>query len=261
MHPAESLAVALALADIADDITMERFRAVDLIVETKPDLTPVSEADQAVERAIREHLAIHARDHSVLGEEYGDDGDDAEWRWVIDPIDGTKNYVRGVPVWATLIGLERGGEVVTGVVSAPALGSRWWAGTGLGAYRDGHRIHVSGVHELADAQLSFAMEYNDDGTPGTSSARMLRLSQSCWRTRGFGDFWQHVLVADGSFDISIDPIVARWDIAALFPIIEEAGGRWSDLGGGRDASGVSGLVCTNGALHDAAIEVLGLDIT
>src|SRR5476649_2217800 len=126
---------------------MERFRAADLVVETKPDLTPVTEADQAVERALREHLAKRAPGHGVLGEEYGDEVSDSEFRWVIDPIDGTKGYVRGVPVWATLIGLEHRGTPIVGAVSAPALGTRWWAGRGLGAFRDGTRISVSGVRE------------------------------------------------------------------------------------------------------------------
>jgi histidinol-phosphatase len=158
-----------------------------------------------------------------------------------------------VPIWATLIGFERAGELVAGVVSAPALGSRWWAGHGLGAFRDGHRISVSAVHDLADAQLSFAWDSNERFD--SVGERLLGLSRACWRTRALGDFWQHVLVADGSFDISIDPIVAYWDAAALLPIIAEAGGRWSTVEG-ETPSHPSSLVCTNGVLHDAALECL-----
>jgi histidinol-phosphatase len=256
---AEGLVLALELAEIADVITIDRFRAVDLVVETKPDLTPVTEADQAVERALRAHLAKHAPSHGVLGEEFGDEYGDAnaegEFRWVIDPIDGTKSYVRGVPVWATLIALEHLGVPVVGVVSAPALHTRWWAGRGLGAFRDGTPISVSSVHELADAQLSFAWDTKERFTADGIGDRMLELAHRCWRLRGLGDFWQHVLVADGAFDISVDPIVSYWDAAALLPIIEESGGRWSTVSGERAALPDS-LVCTNGVLHDAVIGIL-----
>jgi histidinol-phosphatase len=261
---ADALQLALELADLADRITTARFRAHDLHVTTKPDLTPVSEADQAVERAIHEALAGY-REHAVFGEEFGhkpgadaddrDSGDDAEFRWIIDPIDGTKSYVRGVPIWATLIGLERAGRLDVGVVSAPALGMRWWAGRGLGAFRDGEAITVSAVASLDDAQLSFAWDsagrFHTDGIGG----RMLDLSHRCWRTRGIGDFWQHLLVAEGAFDIAVDPIVSLWDVAALVPIIEEAGGRWSTLDGRVDPDGGS-FVCTNGLLHDDAVTAL-----
>ena len=227
------MALALELADLADGLTMARFRAHDLHVATKPDLTPVSEADEAVERAIREQLAAHP-DHAVVGEEFGDHMPvaDAEYRWIIDPIDGTKSYVRGVPIWATLIGLEHAGKLIVGVVSAPALGMRWWAGRGLGAFRDGERITVSAVASLDDAQLSFAWDTSDRFEADGIGERMLALSHRCWRTRGIGDFWQHVLVAEGAFDIALDPIVSLWDVAALFPIIEEAGGRWRRSTGG-----------------------------
>lgn len=255
MDIAGALSLALELADLADGITTARFRAHDLRVTTKPDLTPVSEADEAVERAIREQLAPH-QGHAVHGEEFGHDADDdADYTWIVDPIDGTKNYVRGVPIWATLIGLEHAREMVVGVVSAPALGMRWWAGRGLGAFRDGERLTVSSVSSLEDAQLSFAWDteerFHADGVGG----RMLALSHRCWRTRGIGDFWQHMLVAEGAFDVAIDPIVAPWDIAALVPIIEEAGGAWSTLDGRVDANGES-FVCTNRALHDVVIGAL-----
>lgn len=252
MDTAAAVGLALELADAADVLTLGRFRSADLVVDTKPDLTPVSEADHAAETRIRELVAAAAPAHAVAGEEFGDDGD-AECRWIVDPIDGTKNYVRGVPIWATLIGFERAGELVAGVVSAPALGSRWWAGRGLGAFRDGQRITVSAVHDLADAQVSFAWDSNERFD--SVGDRLLRLSRACWRTRALGDFWQHVLVADGSFDISIDPIVAYWDAAALLPIIAEAGGRWSTVSGEQPGRPDS-LVCTNGVLHDATLERL-----
>jgi histidinol-phosphatase len=250
-----ALTLALQLADQADQITMARFRAHDLHVTTKPDLTPVSEADQAVERALREQLKGYDG-HAVHGEEYGeDDLDGATHRWVIDPIDGTKNYVRGVPIWATLIGLEVDGALVVGVVSAPALGMRWWAGRGQGAFRNGDRIGVSSVARLDDAHLSFAWDTEGRFFADGIGDKMMALSHRCWRYRGIGDFWQHMLVAEGAFDISIDPIVARWDIAALIPIIEEAGGRWSALDGKTPADADS-FVCTNGPLHDDVIAAL-----
>jgi histidinol-phosphatase len=258
----EALDLALELADLADRITMKRFRADDLKVTTKPDLTPVSEADEAVERAIRERLAAAAASsaHLVLGEEFGThagdaSADDSEFRWIIDPIDGTKSYVRGVPIWATLIGLERAGEVIVGVASAPALGMRWWAGRGLGAFRDGERITVSSVAALGDAQISFAWDTSERFHAGGIGTRLIDLSHRCWRTRGVGDFWQHLLVAEGAFDVAIDPIVSLWDIAALVPIIEEAGGRWTAVDGRADIDGGS-FVCTNGLLHDAVIASL-----
>ncbi|MDQ1521668.1 MAG: histidinol-phosphatase [Actinomycetota bacterium] len=253
------LALALELADLADAITIGRFRAHDLVVDTKPDLTPVSEADQAVERAVRDHLATAARDHAVLGEEYGERGDDdAPYRWIVDPIDGTKNYVRGVPVWATLLALEFERELVLGVVSAPALHTRWWGARGQGAFRDGESIHVSAVGALDDAQLSFAWDTSERFHADGVGDRMLALAHRCWRTRGLGDFWQHMLVAEGAFDIAIDPIVSLWDVAALVPIVEEAGGRCTTLDGKRDPGGGS-LVCTNARLHDQVLEAFTAD--
>ncbi len=251
-----ALQLAIELADLSDRITMARFRALDLVVHTKPDLTPVSEADHAVEEALRADLALHAREHDVLGEEFGGGEATGSWCWIIDPIDGTKNYVRGVPVWATLIGLEHDGEVVVGVVSAPVLGSRWWAARGLGAHRDGHRLRVSEVDTLGDADVSFAWDTSERFDADGIGDRMLALSRRCWRTRGLGDFWQHVLVADGSFEVSIDPIVAYWDAAALLPIIEEAGGRWSTIDGRTEPRTANSLVCSNGRLHDEVLRQL-----
>jgi histidinol-phosphatase len=250
----EHLELALALAELADEITTARFRAADLRVTTKPDLTPVSEADHAVEERLRDRLADQHGDHAVHGEEFGDDGD-AELRWIIDPIDGTKNFVRGVPIWATLIALERAGTLEVGVVSAPALGSRWWAARGQGAVRDGAPIRVSAVADLADAQLSFAWDTDDRFEAGGFGDRVLQLSRRCWRTRALGDFWQHVLVADGAFDIAAEPAVALWDVAAVQVIVEEAGGRFTDLAGEARADGGSAL-STNGLLHDLVLAAL-----
>jgi histidinol-phosphatase len=252
---AHHLDLALELADRADAITMPRFRADDLEVTTKPDLTPVSEADRAVELALRDRIAA-VTDHSVVGEEFDDlVGADADSRWILDPIDGTKNYVRGVPIWATLIGLEQAGELVVGVVSAPALSMRWWAARGRGAFRNGESIHVSSVAALDDAQLSFAWDSLRSFEGGAIGPRLLDLSHRCWRTRGIGDFWQHMLVAEGAFDIAVDPIVSLWDVAALVPIVAEAGGRWSTVDGREDAAGES-FVCTNGRLHDDVLAAL-----
>jgi histidinol-phosphatase len=257
MDIAAHLDLALELADAADAITMARFRATDLQVSTKPDLTPVSEADQAVERAIRDRLA-DSTGHAVLGEEFGSDpgaAGDAEFRWIIDPIDGTKSYVRGLPIWCTLIALEHASELVLGVASAPALHARWWAGRGLGAFRDGERITPSAVASLDDAQISFAWDTRERFDEGGIGDKLLALAHRCWRFRGVGDFWQHVLVAEGAVDISVDPIVNLWDVAALVPIIEEAGARWSTLDGRADVNG-GNFVCTNGPLHDTVLAAL-----
>jgi histidinol-phosphatase len=229
---------ALSLADDADALSLPRFRAVDLHVETKPDLTPVTDADRAVERALRERIARERPGEGVLGEEEGDDGGDI--RWILDPIDGTKNFSRGIPVWATLIALEREGEIVCGVASAPALGHRWWAARGEGAYRDGERLHVSKIARLEEATVSCA--YARD---------LARLEDVVQHARGFGDFWQHMLVAEGAVDIAVDAALARWDVAALEPIVTEAGGRLDALPNGQSVS-------TNGRLHDAAFSRLAV---
>ncbi len=252
----DDLELAHELCDIADAITTARFRAHDLHVETKPDLTPVSEADRAVETAIRDRLAVAHPGDAILGEEHGTTtgGDDADRRWIIDPIDGTKSYVRGVPVWATLLALEVAGELVLGVVSAPALDRRWWATRGSGAFADGDRIAVSEVHDLADAHLCFA-NFRDWEPKGLDAA-MLALSSDVWRAVGFGDFWGHMLVAEGAADVMVEPELALWDVAALRPIVEEAGGRCTDLAGA-PALGPGGCVTTNGRLHDAVLDRLG----
>jgi histidinol-phosphatase len=223
------------------------------VVETKPDLTPVTEADRAVEDALRERIDRDCPDDGVLGEELGDRAGDGERRWIIDPIDGTNNYVRGVPVWATLIALERRGQLEVGVVSAPALGARWWASRGKGAYADGRAIRVSQVKSLDDAHLCYDSipAFDEHGL----TDRFLRLARRCWRTRAFGDFWQHVLVAEGAVDVAIEPAVNLWDLAPLLVIVEEAGGRLTDLAGEASASGGS-VVTTNGLLHDEVLAAL-----
>jgi histidinol-phosphatase len=253
---ADDLALALAMADAADVVTLDRYQSLDLVVETKPDLTPVSDADRATEQLLRDHLA-KARPHDpVLGEEMGADTSITSGRrWILDPIDGTKNYVRGVPVWATLIALVDGADVVVGVVSAPALGRRWWAAKGAGAWAGGllvgapKQIHVSEVGQLADASLSYsdAVGWPDGG------AAFRDLAGRCWRTRAYGDFWSHLLVAEGAVDVSAEPEVSIWDVAALVVILEEAGGRVTGVDGAASPFAPS-IVCTNGLLH---VDVLG----
>jgi histidinol-phosphatase len=249
---ADDLAFALALADLADAVTLRRFRATDLVVETKPDLTPVSEADREVETVLRRRIAADRPGDALLGEEYGAIGDSPR-RWVVDPIDGTKNYVRGVPVWATLIALQVDGAGEIGVASAPALGRRWWARRGQGAFADGSPIGVSRVSDLADAHLGYSSLTGWERLGRLDG--FLDLTRKCWRTRGFGDFWSHVMVAEGAVDIAAEPEVTLWDLAAVQVIVEEAGGRFTDLAGNATADGGS-AVSSNGLLHDAALRVL-----
>ena len=234
-------------------MTVARFRDRDLVVSTKPDLTPVTEADRDVERALREGILRARPAHGIVGEEFGVEGGGTAWRWILDPIDGTKNYVRGIPVWATCIALQREDEVVVGVVSAPALGRRWWAARDQGAWAGGQPIRVSAVAELGDAQLSYdsVMSFETYGL----GDRFLELARRCWRTRGLGDFWSHVLVAEGAVDVAAEPEVSVWDVAAIQVIVEEAGGRFSDLAGAARPDGGS-AVSTNGLLHDQVLAAL-----
>jgi histidinol-phosphatase len=256
----DDLRLAHAAADAADAVTMSRFLASDLQVEAKPDLTPVSDADRASETTIRAILERERPDDDVLGEEYGATGDGTGRRWVIDPIDGTKNYVRGVPIWATLIGLQQDGQTVAGVVSAPSLGRRWWAAQGGGAWtgpsvRDARACRVSRVSALADGYLAYSSlsGWRDlDRLP-----QFLGLVDAVWRTRGFGDFLSHMLVAEGAVDCSAEPQVSLWDLAALQIVVTEAGGRFSDLSGVERADGGS-VVCSNGLLHDELLELIGI---
>ena len=245
--------LALELADSADRLALSRFRAADLRVETKPDLTPVTEADHAVEESLRAQLARAHPDDAVVGEEGGITGS-GDRRWIVDPIDGTKGYARGIPVWATLIALEREGALDVGVVSAPALGARWWGTRDGGAFRDGTPIRVSAVSRIEDAHLSYDAASDFDATG--KGAALAALERRCWRTRGFGDFWSYVLVADGSVDIAVEPAgLAVWDLAAPLVVVEAAGGRFTDLEGVTRADGGNALA-TNGLLHDEVLAAL-----
>jgi histidinol-phosphatase len=252
-QPGEDLALALRLADTADTIALGRYRAADLRVDTKPDLTPVTEADRAVEEALRAALAAERPDDQVLGEEFGGRAPGSGRQWVIDPIDGTKNYVRGVPVWATLIGLVVDGSARVGVVSAPALGRRWWAGTGLGAHVRGpegqRRLQVSAVQDLADASFSFS------DAVGWSPGALAALTDRAWRSRAYGDFWSHLLVAEGAVDVAAEPQLNPWDVGGLITIIEEAGGRITGYDGDPALTAGSGLT-TNGLLHAEVLALL-----
>jgi histidinol-phosphatase len=232
------LQLALALADDADTLTMARFRALDLRVERKRDLTPVTEADKGVERALRERLARERPGEAVAGEEFGVEEGDV--RWWLDPIDGTKQYARGLPIWGTLIALDREGETVCGVVSAPALGHRWWATRGGGAFRDGEAIRVSSVATLADAYVST--------TSFRDAQRFAPVVEHAYVARTYTDVWQYVLVAEGSIDVAAEFMLHEWDWKAPKLIVEEAGGRFTvepDL-----------YLATNGLLHDEVVSLL-----
>jgi histidinol-phosphatase len=238
------LELALRLADTADAVSLARYRARDLVVETKPDKTPVTEADRAVEQELRSLLGRERPADAILGEEEGESGTGPR-RWVLDPIDGTRNYLRGIPVWATLIALEERGQVVLGVVSAPALHRRWWAERGGGAHAGGDRVHVSAVHRAEDAVLSFALEQP-----------LPSLASRAWHARGYGDFWSHMLVAEGAIDGAIDAIgVSIWDLAAVQVIVEEAGGTFTDFAGEHRVDGGS-AISSNGHLHQALLDAV-----
>ncbi|GAB2924937.1 histidinol-phosphatase [Rhodococcus aerolatus] len=251
---AADLALALAVADAADAITTDRFGALDLRVESKPDLTPVSDADVSVERAARALLADARPADALLGEEMGGEVALSGRQWVIDPIDGTKNFVRGVPVWATLVALLVDGVPVVGVVSAPALGGRrWWASEGAGAFAStgggpARRLAVSGVGGLGEASLSFS------SISGWAERRgaFLDLTDAVWRVRGYGDFFSYCLLAEGAVDLVCEPEVSLWDLAPLDVLVREAGGRFSDLDG-RDGPHGGSAVATNGRLHDEVL--------
>ncbi|QWF79306.1 histidinol-phosphatase [Amycolatopsis sp. CA-230715] len=255
-HTAD-LRLAARLADTADAITTARFGALDLAVERKPDRTPVTDADTAVEDAVRALLAEERPGDGVAGEERGGTASASGRTWVLDPIDGTKNFLRGVPVWATLIALVSDGTPVVGMISAPLLGRRWWASEGEGAWvRDAageHRISVSGVSALEDAYLSTT--HLGSWTEHHSREAYLALVDACWENRAFGDFWQHCLVAEGAIDLAAEAIVNPWDVAAAQVLVTEAGGRFSDLTGEPRYDGGSAL-SSNGRLHSAALALL-----
>lgn len=258
---ADDLAFAQVLADSADAVSMARFRALDLHVSAKPDLTPVSDADTAVEKNLRAILGRARPRDGVVGEEFGDTpASGGGRRWVIDPIDATKNFIRGVPIWGTLIALLEGEKPVVGLVSAPALGRRWWAATGHGAYAGRHtraaqQIRVSGVRDLADA--SFCYSSLDSWEPAGRLPGMLDLIRSCWRSRAYGDFYGYMLVAEGAVEAMVEPELSLWDLAALIPIVTEAGGAFTDLAG-RPSSTAGSAVATNGALHAEVLGRLGV---
>lgn len=253
----DDLRLAHVLADQADSISLARFGASDLVVEAKPDLTPVTDADRAVEDALRKQLS-HARSRdAILGEERGVSGRSSR-QWIIDPIDATKNFVRGVPVWATLIALVENGEVVVGVVSAPALKRRWWAAKGQGAWTGtslftGRRISVSGVARVEDASLSYSSL--DGWLHADRGSEFLRLQSAFWRTRAYGDFWSYMLVAEGAVDCAMEPELEVYDMAALVAIVVEAGGRFTSLDG-QDGPWGGCALATNGLVHDEVLAAL-----
>jgi histidinol-phosphatase len=277
----DDLALAHALADLADAITLDRYQSQDLVITTKPDNTPVTDADRAVETAIREALGTHRSGDGLVGEEFGSDKGSSGRYWVIDPIDGTKNFMRGVPTWATLIALVQvdasgNEEVVVGIASAPALARRWAAAKGHGAtvrFNAGtgdftdtdadtdfesfsssaneKKISVSKVSTLSDASIS----YSDFVGWGDRLEPFQKMLAGAWRTRGIGDFWSHMLVAEGAVDVAVEPSLAVWDMAALDIIVREAGGTFTNTAGQNGPFGGSG-VSTNGLLHNAVINGL-----
>ncbi|MFJ6656356.1 histidinol-phosphatase [Streptomyces sp. NPDC091377] len=259
MPPPSDLDLALHLGDLADSITNRRFQARDLRVREKPDRTPVTDADTAVETAVRAAVKSARPDDAFAGEETG--GRVTAGRtWLVDPIDGTKNFLRGVPVWATLIALLEGGRPTVGVISAPALHSRWWAAAGQGAWlRRGPAgsaplpLRVSGTTLLADAYLSTTSTCTWDVFH--SSAAYRRLAEACWEDRAFGDFLQHCMVAEGTLDIAAEPVVNPWDITAVQLLVEEAGGVCTDLLGASPHSG-TGALSANPRLHLLALKAL-----
>jgi histidinol-phosphatase len=261
---ADDLAVALTLAGEADLIAMERYRSQDLDVQLKPDRTQVTDADTRVERMIRDHLASARPRDAVFGEELGGElaaRGDAIRQWVVDPIDGTSNFVRGVPIWGLLLALVVDGVPELGVVSAPALGRRWWGATGHGAWmqQDGgepRRLAVSGIDELSDASLSYNSLKGWDEAGHLDD--LVRLGRRVGRTRAYGDLWSYMLVAEGAVDLAGEYDLKPWDIAALVPVVREAGGRATTVIGA-DPLGDDSLLVSNGLLHDRALAALAAE--
>ncbi len=259
----DDLRLAHVLADAVEQITLGRFRSEDLVVESKPDLTLVSDADRSAEEVLRSHLGRARPRDGVVGEELADTDGHGSRRWVLDPIDGTHNYVRGVPVWATLIALVDDDVPVLGLVAAPALGRRWWAGLGSGTWTgrslsSAKRTRVSKVHRLEDASMSYA-SLHSWGAIDRQDA-FVDLAARCWRTRAYGDFWSYMLVAEGAVDIAAEPSLALYDMAALVPIVTEAGGRFTGLDG-VDGCLSGNALATNGLLHDDVMAYLGTGAT
>lgn len=254
---AADLTLALRLADAADSVSMSRFDTDDLDVRAKPDATFVTEADLAAERAIRNILTAERPDDGVLGEEYGTTGTTRR-QWIIDPIDGTHNYLKGIPMWATLIALAVDGVPQVGVVSQPAIGRRWWGATGLGAWTntsggEPRRIQVSAVDDVARSSVSFQSIAQWDAAGHLDD--LVRLSRAVWRDRGYGDAWPYMLLAEGRLEFVAEYDVAEYDIAAHVPIITEAGGRMTSFDGEPTITARSSLA-TNGILHDAFLSLL-----
>ena len=254
-HYSAELAFALTLADRADAISLSRYQALDLVITTKPDNSPVTDADKAVERAIIDAIAAQYPTDGVVGEEFGSSGSKDRY-WVIDPIDGTKNFLRAVPTWATLIALVENEQVVTSVVSSPALYRRWYATAGGAAFvaegnSPARKLSVSKVSAIGDASIA----YSDFQGWGARRPAFEKLLDSAWRTRGLGDFWSHMLVAEGAVDVAVEPSLAVWDMAALDIIVREAGGTFTNTAGQAGPFGGSG-VSTNGLLHNAVINGL-----
>jgi histidinol-phosphatase len=251
------LELALEMAAAADQLAMSRYRALDLSIETKPDFTPVTEADRAVETKLRELLASNRPEDGVIGEEFPNTNESASRTWIIDPIDATKNYVRGVPVWATLIALAVDGKPEVGVVSAPAMGRRWWASPEDGAFTqdvDGsiRSLNVSAVRDLADASFSFS---DSVGWEALGSDVLSRITSSVWRSRGYGDFWSHLLVAEGAVDIAIEPELQSYDMAAFVAIVLASGGTVTGANG-QDPLIAGNAVTTNGLLHSVVLDLI-----
>jgi len=258
LAPADDLALALTLAAQADLVSLPRFRAQDLVVEAKPDRTPVTDADRAVEQAIRSGIAAARPGDAILGEEFGEQGD-APRRWIVDPIDGTANFLRGVPIWGTLIALAIDGVPVLGVASMPALGRRWWGMTGAGAWAaTGHaepeRLRVSGVAALADAVVSY------NSLPGWDEAgrldEVIALTRAAWRSRAIGDLWPYLLLAEGAVDVVGEFDLQPYDMAALAPIVREAGGTFGSVDGD-DTVWAGSALATNGLLRDEVLAIVG----
>ena len=254
----DDLRLAHVIADQVDGLTMDRFRAADLRVDTKPDLTPVSDADVSAEELVRSQLKRTRPRDMVIGEELESTGHGSR-RWVVDPIDGTKNFVRGVPVWATLIALVDDDQPVLGLVSAPALSRRWWAANGSGAWTGrslsaARQLAVSGVSGLQDASLSYSSLDGWDDLDRLPS--FLDLTRRCWRTRAYGDFWSYLLVAEGAVDLAAEPELSLWDMGALYPIVTEAGGRFTGLDG-VDGVHQGNAAASNGLLHEQFLAALG----
>jgi histidinol-phosphatase len=252
---AEELRFALHLADLADAVSLPVYTGRDFTVDWKANRTEVTEADRRAEEVIAAHISTARPHHGVVGEEHGTRGPaDARWRWVIDPIDGTSNFARGIPVWASLIALVHDDEPVVGVVSAPALGHRWWAARGLGAFADGRPISVSTIDAIDEAQVSVTFSAGWDRLGRTGA--LVALQQQAYRARGFGDFWQHMLVAEGAIEVAVDAVgLAPYDVAAVMVVVEEAGGTFTDRLGERTWQHDT-AVSSNGRLHRVAIDTL-----